>query len=427
MGLDMTGLSPQPAPPLSPPTSHQGPVTFGFYPYPPPAPNQTCELEGVTFDFNAGARLAIQRAIAPPWIVRMKDMRTGELMADQPMGSGMMFNPRNWFVPIRFEIEEAGKVIWTHSYDAKGKPVAIHFPVGTLGDILAWVPYVLAFHDEHQCDLTVTMSDLIIPLLAPAFPDIRFLTQEEYAALRLADKAYASYYLGLFFDDSAEHRHQPVDFRQVGLHKTAAYILGVPAFEQGCWLGAAGLHYLGKRQIKDKYIVIATHSTSAAKHWNNPGEWEKVVAWAKGMGYRVICIDRERRFTRGYLSYPIPEGAEDQTGDRPLTERANWIAYAEAFVGLSSGLAWLANALGTPTVLISGFTLPFNEFETPYRVINFNACNGCWNDTSERFDHNDFFWCPRHKGTVKQWECTTRITSQHVIDKLSEALDVGRD
>jgi autotransporter strand-loop-strand O-heptosyltransferase len=44
-------------------------------------------------------------------------------------------------------------------------------------------------------------------------------------------------------------------------------------------------------------------------------------------------------------------------------------------VGLSSGLSWLAWAAGTPVVMIAGFTHPTNEFATPYRVINYHACN----------------------------------------------------
>jgi autotransporter strand-loop-strand O-heptosyltransferase len=65
--------------------------------------------------------------------------------------------------------------------------------------------------------------------------------------------------------------------------------------------------------------------------------------------------------------------------------------------------------------MISGFTHPTNEFTTPYRVINWHVCNGCWNDPAVQFDHKDFLWCPRHAGTDRQFECTRLITSQQVI------------
>ena len=64
--------------------------------------------------------------------------------------------------------------------------------------------------------------------------------------------------------------------------------------------------------------------------------------------------------------------------------------------------------------MISGFTHPTNEFETPYRVINYHACNSCWNDPLSAFDRFDFLTCPRHKGTQRQFECTRLITAEHV-------------
>jgi len=65
-------------------------------------------------------------------------------------------------------------------------------------------------------------------------------------------------------------------------------------------------------------------------------------------------------------------------------------------------------------VMISGFAHPTNEFTTPYRIINYHACNGCWNDPRHRFDHHDFLWCPRHAGTPRQFEYTRLITSEQV-------------
>jgi len=77
-----------------------------------------------------------------------------------------------------------------------------------------------------------------------------------------------------------------------------------------------------------------------------------------------------------------------------LDDRAAMLHHADFFVGLSSGLAWLAWGAGTPVVMISGFTLPICEFRTPYRVHNTHVCHGCWDATDCGFDHKDFFWSP---------------------------------
>ena len=213
----------------------------------------------------------------------------------------------------------------------------------------------------------------------------------------------------MFFDDKGSV-HQPCDFRHVGLHRTAGYILGVDPTEVPPRIALVD----DSRPIAEPYVCIAVQSTTQSKYWNNPTGWHDIIAFLKQAGYRVICIDQKRVHGTGMVWNHLPHGAEDETGDRPLVERARWLKHAEFFVGLSSGLSWLAWASGTPVVMISGFTHPTNEFDTPYRVINYHTCNGCWNDVRHRFDHKDFLWCPRHKDTPRQFECTRLITSEHV-------------
>ena len=149
------------------------------------------------------------------------------------------------------------------------------------------------------------------------------------------------------------------------------------------------------------------------KYWNNPHGWREIGSFLKDAGYRVVCIDQKPVHGHGLVWNHIPHGAEDRTG-HSLQERARWLKHADFFVGLSSGLSWLAWAVGVPVVMISGFTHPTNEFDTPYRVINYHACNSCWNDPALRFDHKDFLWCPRHANTPRQFECTRLITAEQV-------------
>ena len=69
--------------------------------------------------------------------------------------------------------------------------------------------------------------------------------------------------------------------------------------------------------------------------------------------------------------------------------------------------------------MISGFTNPFNEYYTPYRVINPIFCHGCWNDETCDFDHYDYMWCPKHKNTVRAYECSKNITPEHVLNVIA--------
>jgi autotransporter strand-loop-strand O-heptosyltransferase len=302
------------------------------------------------------------------------------------------------------------RTVLDHQFDLVGQEVLIQFPVGTLGDTLAWFPYAARFADAHpECHVTCALSGLIIPLLEGAYPNLTLLTHEQVVEQRLTESVYATYSLGLFFDDKACD-WQPTDFRHVGLHRTAGYILGVDPTEAPSRLALPD----NSRPIEEPYVVIAVQSSSGCKYWTNPNGWHEVIAFLKARGYRVICIDQKSVHGHGLMWTHLPHGAEDLTGDHPLVERARYLKHAALFVGLSSGLCWLAWAAGCPVVLISGFTHPTNEFATPYRVINWHACNSCWNDPKERFDHKDFLWCPRHAGTSRHFECTRLITGAHV-------------
>ncbi len=383
--------------------------------YPPPAREPTQSgPRGLRFDFNLGARV-----LAPPieseakWRIRLRDLDTGNTLFDTAITSGFVNSSKRWFVRFQVEAWVGDEPVLTHDYDASGRPVLIQFPIGTLGDTLGWFPYAARFASMHGCRLTCAMSALIIPLFREAYPQIRFLPHEE---VEPADY-YATYSLGLFFEDT-DHAWQPTDFRTVGLHRTAGYILGVDPAEAAPLLALPD----ESRPIPERYVCIAVQSSSQCKYWNNPQGWRAVVERLKERGYRVICIDQKPVHGGGIVWTHIPHGAEDHTGDRPLTERARWLRHADGYVGLSSGLSWLAWAAGTKVLMISGFTHPLNEFATPWRVHNWHACNSCWNDPALRFDHKDFLWCPRHAGTARQFECTRLITADHVLSVLDRML-----
>lgn len=384
--------------------------------YPPPASRPTQDgPQGIRFDFNEGARVVLPERAAGRWRVRLRDLDTGNILFQSENQGAVVTSAKRFFVRFGvtvWEIDEAGAetLVLDHEYDAAGREVLVQLPVGTLGDTLGWFPYAARFAEVHDCRLTVAMSGAIIPLVRDAYPQIRFVTHEEMVAQKLADEFYATYSIGLFFDD-VDCLWQPTDFRLVGLHRTAGYILGVDPTELAPKLSLPDT----SRPIPERYAVIAVQASSGCKMWNNPEGWRAVLSdlWARG--YRVICIDQKPVHGTGLMWTHIPNGAEDETGDRPLAERARWLMHADVFVGLSSGLAWLAWACGTPVVMISGFTHPTNEFATPFRVVNWHACNSCWNDPKLRFDHKDFLWCPRHAGTERHFECTRLITGEAVV------------
>lgn len=379
------------------------------YPAPSPVATQTGPA-GIRFDFNDGARVVCPVSELP-WKVRLRDLDTGNILFETEFQGGHVNSMKRFYVRFCVEVYQKDELVLRHEYSAKDREILIQLPVGTLGDPMGWFPYAVKFKEKHGCRLSCLMGAPLIELFRDAYPDIEFVTQEEVKP----ERYYATYSVGLFFDDK-DFVFQPTDFRHVGLHRTAGYILGVDPTEQAPKIVIEN----DKRPIAEPYVCIAVQSTTQSKYWNNPTGWRDVIKFLKDAGYRVICIDQKPTHGTGLIWNHIPNGAEDETGELPLAERFRYLKHADFFVGLSSGLSWLAWAAGIPVVMISGFTHPTNEFDTSYRIINYHACNSCWNDPRVRFDHKDFLWCPRHAGTPRQFECTRLITSDQVIQTIQK-------
>lgn len=363
---------------------------------------------GILFDFNDGCR-AVFPQTAHPWRVRLSDLDTGNILFETEFQGGRINSTKRYYVRFRLEVWQQGESVFVHDYNAADRDVLIRFPVDTVGDPLAWFSYAVKFKERHGCRLTCTMNPKMIALLRDSYPEIAFLVEPEAEKNRF----YATYGIAVYYKGGAIYDHKdaaPCDFRQVGLHKAAGYILGVDPKEVPPNIVIPD----DSRPIPEPYVCIAVQSTQQAKYWNNPGGWDEIVRFLRQAGYRVFCIDQKRTHGHGLVLNHMPAQAEDLTGDRPLLERARWLKYADFFIGLSSGLSWLAWTMRTPVVLISGMTHPTNEFVTPYRVINYHACNSCWNDPLASYDRTDFLTCARHKNTPRQFECTRLITAEQV-------------
>lgn len=402
---EYSAAAPEDAAPAAGAAVHQDPFVI----LPPELPTQKGP-RGIRFDFNDGARVLLPRG---KWHVRIDDAESGNIIFACDADEGWVVSTKKYYVPFVIRVWERGRTepVLEHALNLKDKQVLIKFPVGTLGDLLGWFPYAEKFLKKHGCVLECALGQELIDIFAPQYPELSLSTPQEV----WMKEPYASYRVGLFFGGNRDH--QPIDFRMVGLHKTAGHILGVDPAEE-----PPRLNLDVPRRIAEPYVCIASKSSCQAKFWNNGHGWAVVINYLKSLGYRVLCIDKEPIVGQGFVWNHIPPGAEDFTGHLPLADRIALLRHADFFVGLSSGLSWLAWACKIPVVLISGFTLPICEFNTPYRVYSTHGCMGCWDDITLNFDHHDFLWCPRHKGTDRQYECTRLITGQQVLGHINRLM-----
>lgn len=300
------------------------------------------------------------------------------------------------YIPYRIKVHTDSKLILDHKLDLKNKEVLICLDTRSLGDCIAWFPYVEEFRKKHQCNVTCATN--WSELFKDNYPDLKF------CGLQWRGNFYAIYSIGCYPDS-----HRSVfSYKDVTLQRLSSSILGINHTEI-----KPNITIKKKdRVVKEKYVCFATHSTAQAKFWNNPNGWQETCDYLNSIGLKPMLIQAE--YTDQF------KNVINKSGQKDIHDTINLLYNCEFFIGIGSGLSWLSWAVGKPTVLVSGFSLPRSEFCTPYRVINTNVCNGCWNEHD--FDKGDWNWCPRHKDTDRQFECSKQISSQMVINSINELI-----
>lgn len=311
---------------------------------------------------------------------------------------------RQYYTKWMVKVWENDKLIYSNTLNLENKRVYISFASSSLGDTLAWFPYVEEFGKKHNCELIV--STFHNNLFKDQYENITFVQPGS-----TVQNIYAQYNIGLFYKDfefdSSKHPSNPI---KLPLMQYASDILGLEFKEIKPKLPSFG-------EKKYKRVCIAIHSTAQAKYWNNPTGWQEVVDYLIKQGYEVRLLSKEEN---GYMGNFEPKGMVKQPSGS-LESLIKVIQESEFFIGISSGLSWLAWASGIPVVLISGFTDDYLEpKQNVIRIINKNVCNSCWHN--HKFDPGDWNWCPIHKNTNRQFECSKSITGKMVIEKLNELI-----
>ena len=357
---------------------------------------------GLVFDFNMGMRLQIP---AGNWHVKILDHDSEIVCFDEDASDVLLVSLEKFFVRWEFFLWLDGQLVFHHLYDPTDWNVHFNFFSFGLGDRVVLFPYMEEFRKKWKCKVSCAVEPYLQELLKLYFPDVDLV---------LPKISYATY----FPSPGVTPLNTPEELRKTPMEKMGQQIFGLQRAEKIIY------HPTKPRQIPQPYVCIAAQAAMTIKTWLNPDGWPAVIDYLKQLGYRVLCIDKERERTDHGFTVKMPAGAEDFTGDLPLSERVNLLAYADFFIGMPSGLSWLAWATDCPVILISGFSPAWYEFSTPYRVINRLVCFGCHNEVSLKW--GDFEHCPYHKGTDRAYECSRKISARQVIQTINQLLDDKR-
>ena len=359
------------------------------------------------FNFIKGAYVEIKGSQPKEYKVQFIDSKTNVTHFQTTIANGQWAKCSiEYYVDWDVKVWDGDVLFAQHSFNAQKKRVYIALDSKALGDTLAWLPYVEEFGKVHNCEMVT--STFHNHMFEKQYPNIHFIKPGETAI-----GLYAMYSIGLYYtkENTFNRLKNPNNFLNQPLQKMCSDILGLeykeirPKLEQ-------------KNLAKDdKLITIAIHGTAQTKYWNNSTGWQEVVNWLNDRGYKVKLLSREND---GYMGNKHPKGIIKHP-EGPLESVMDEMRKSKAFIGIGSGLSWLSWALGTKTVLISGFSYDWAEMQDCVRITAPNdMCSGCFNRM--RLDGGDWNWCPDHKDTNRQFECTKSITGEIVIRELEKFL-----
>lgn len=304
-----------------------------------------------------------------------------------------------YFINWKIKIWDENNLILEENINLKNSNVLISFDSNSLGDNIAWMPYVEAFRQKHECNITV--STFYNNLFKKSYPTLNFIEPGG-----LIHNIKASYLIGCF--DLTNRINCSGPWNEIPLQKVASDILGLD-YEEIRTKIDCGMH---DREINQPYICIATESTAQCKYWNYPNGWEKLASYLVNLGYKVVNVSLNPPKITNITNVNI----------KTLEDVQKYLLHCEFFVGLPSGVSWLAWGMNKKVAMISGFSYPWCEFTDKININpENNICQGCFNWKQQIFDKTWEF-CPKHKNTSDEYICTKSITPEQVLEKIQPLL-----
>ena len=369
----------------------------------------------INISFIEGAKVEIKHSSNKQYLVKFFNHKTNECIWQDTISNNMWTSPTpQYFIKWRIEVWDNGNKIKEHIFDCTNKRVYIHLDSKSLGDTIAWFPYVEEFRKIHNCK--VICSTFHNDWFKKEYPKIEFVKPNTPPK-----DSHAMYRIGWFYKEkNIIDTKNPLNPQIQPLQKTASDILGIPYKE------VKPLITLPNKpsNFQEDYVVISPHATKHAAYWNHKGGWQTIIDWLNGAGYKVVMISHEKLGDTWHDSKlgGTLTGVIDKTGDEyPFSDRFVDLKHAKLVIGGSSGLAWISWALNTPTLIITGHSESTLEpISIPKVYTPEGYCSGC--HSTQKLDAGDWEWCPFHKGTSRQFECTKSITPDLVAQEISRIL-----
>lgn len=286
----------------------------------------------------------------------------------------------------------------------------------TLGDVIISTTIIKELKTEFpDSEIYFYVNGHYAPLLANN-PDIQEIkSSKEWLpdlvfmdmALNNYDKIFAPYQCrrecNMWHQNEAVRHQHLLDFywQRMGMHR--------PIEKRECYLYPSDEDFKNAEEhISLDVPRIALHGTTnvSTKDWPFFGELTEELRKA-GYAAIQIGIDTDKKI----------EGAIDLRGKMGLLELAAFLSKCAVFIGLDSGLSYMADAMKVPTVVIQGSTNPVTSGPISDRVIHLFAKETGYPDCQ-------IVRC--HVNCRHEVNCITKISVNDVLDVIDPVLTKWR-
>jgi len=366
-----------------------------------------------TINFIEGAKCELKGNTSHEYKVQFLD--NNNIIWEDTIRCGMWTKTdKKYFTPWNVKITNTttGEKVLDYHFNCENKKVYIQLDSKSIGDTIAWFPYVEEFRKKHNCK--IYCSTFHNDWFKSEYPEINFVAPGSYI-----EDVYAQYNVGWYYFDNGgkDMNKHPQDFLSIPLQQSASDILGLEYKEIAPKITTSNK----PSPIKEKYVTLSIQSTSQAKYWNYKGGWQLVVNFLKQQGYKVVLVDQHKVFGLGGFMNEAPKGVLDYT-NKSLNEVFTLIQHADFHLGISSGLSWVSWALGTHVVMVSSFSKPWCEFQSNCtRIYNDTPTSGYFN--THKLNPSNWNWYPfKEIESMKDWYEIENITPEQVISEIKQLL-----
>jgi len=211
------------------------------------------------------------------------------------------------------------------------KTVYIHLLSNSIGDTIASTPYVSEYQKKHGVNVIFNINDPYIFLLNESYENIEFVGRND--VVEYDEKISIDY----VFNKSIQGGYA----EQLGF-ENPPYIRPIVSIPELL------------RPIKNKYIALGVHSTCQIKYWNHPNgltsqgdstNWNELSSVLRKRGYTPVTVEKTDFYGIPPFYNGVPSKSNKQIG-KTLLDAVNIINHSDFYIGLSSGMSWVAHALG---------------------------------------------------------------------------------